>query len=114
MYQLVSDHFLCVKVCDEKADVIALDLLSPQDDKVLCTPHHESHEHLAQQGVDVVQLLHKLIHALRQLGGGREMEVELYVGRRRDMHCLQRLASRAVREQVVARARVALPGEGGS
>ena len=57
MYQLVPEHFLCVEVGDEKTDVIALDLLSPQDDKVLCPSHHESHEHLAQQRVDVVQLL---------------------------------------------------------
>ena len=57
LYQLVPEHFLCVEVCDEKADVIALDLLPPQDDKVLRPPHHESHEHLAEQRVDIVQLL---------------------------------------------------------
>ena len=57
MYQLVPEHFLRVKVGDEKADVVALNFLPPQDDKVFCPPHHESHEHLAQEGVDIVQLL---------------------------------------------------------
>ena len=57
MYQLVPEHFLSVKVGDEETDVIALNFLSPQDDKVLRPSHHESHEHLAQEGVDIVQLL---------------------------------------------------------
>ena len=57
MYQLVPEHFLRVKVGDEKADVVALNFLPPQDDKVFRPPHHESHEHLAQEGVDIVQLL---------------------------------------------------------
>ena len=46
-----------MKVCDEKADVVALNLLPPQDDEVLCSPHHEAHEHPAEQAVNVVQLL---------------------------------------------------------
>ena len=53
----MSEHFLSVKIGDEKADIIALNLLSPQDDKVLGSSHHESHEHLAEQGVDIIQLL---------------------------------------------------------
>ena len=56
-HQLVSQHFLRVEVRDEKADIVTLNLLSPQDDKVLRSSHHESHEHLAEQGVDIVQLL---------------------------------------------------------
>ena len=57
MYQLVSEHFLSVKIGDKKADIVTLNLLSPQDDKVLRSSHHESHEHLAEEGVDIVQLL---------------------------------------------------------
>ena len=44
----MSQHLLGVEVGDEKADVISLDLLPPEDDKVLRPPHHESHELVAQ------------------------------------------------------------------
>ena len=57
MYQLVPEHLLCVEVCDEKADVIVLDLLPPQDDKVLRPPHHESHELVAEKLLYVIGLL---------------------------------------------------------
>ena len=46
-----------MKVCDEKADVVALNLLPPQDDKVLRTAHHEPHELVAEQLLHVVCLL---------------------------------------------------------
>ena len=46
--QLVSQHLLSVEICDEEANVVSFDLLSPQDDKVLRPPHHETHELVAQ------------------------------------------------------------------
>ena len=57
MYQLVPEHFLRVKVGDEKADVVALNFLPPQDDKVFRPPHHESHELVAEQLLYIVGLL---------------------------------------------------------
>ena len=48
VHQLVSQHLLGVEVGDEKADVISLDLLPPEDDEVLRPPHHKSHELVAQ------------------------------------------------------------------
>ena len=56
-YQLVSQHFLRVEVGDEKADVVALNLLPPQDDEVLRAAHHEPHELVAEQLLHVVRLL---------------------------------------------------------
>ena len=55
-YQLVSQHFLRVEVRDEEADVVALNLLPPEDDEVLCSPHHETHELVTQKFLDVVSL----------------------------------------------------------
>ena len=57
VYKLVPQHLFSVKVGDEEADVIALDLLPPQDDKVLGTAHHEPHELVAEQLLHVVRLL---------------------------------------------------------
>ena len=48
VHQLVSQHLLGVEVGDEEANVVSLDLLPPEDDKVLRPPHHESHELVAQ------------------------------------------------------------------
>ena len=48
VHQLVSQHLLGVEVGDEEADVVSLDLLPPEDDKILRPPHHESHELVAQ------------------------------------------------------------------
>ena len=56
-HQFVSQHFLGVKVSDEEADVVALNLLPPQDDEVLRPPHHESHELVAEQLLYIVGLL---------------------------------------------------------
>ena len=53
----MSQHLIRVKVGDEEADVITLDLLPPQDDKVLSTAHHEPHELVAEQLLHVVRLL---------------------------------------------------------
>ena len=57
VYKLVPQHLFSVKVGDEEADVITLDLLPPQDDKVLGTAHHEPHELVAEQLLHVVRLL---------------------------------------------------------
>ena len=57
VYKLVPQHLFSVKVGDEEANVIALDLLPPQDDKVLGTAHHEPHELVAEQLLHVVRLL---------------------------------------------------------
>ena len=57
VYKLVPQHLFSVKVGDEEADVITLDLLPPQDDKVLSTAHHEPHELVAEQLLHVVRLL---------------------------------------------------------
>ena len=56
MYQLVPEHLLCVEVCDEKADIVTLNLLPPQDYKVLGSPHHKTHELVTQKFLDVVSL----------------------------------------------------------
>ena len=55
--KLVPQHLLGVKVSDKEADVIAFDLLPPQDDKVLGAAHHEPHELVAEQLLHVVRLL---------------------------------------------------------
>ena len=52
----MSQHLLRVKVGDEEADVVALDLLPPQDHEVLRSPHHEAHELVAKQLLDVIRL----------------------------------------------------------
>ena len=49
-------HLFGVEVGDEEADVVALDGLPPQDDKALRPPHHEPHELVAQQPLDLVGL----------------------------------------------------------
>ena len=45
-----------MEVGDEKADVVALNLLPPEDHEVLGPPHHEPHELVTQQLLDVVGL----------------------------------------------------------
>ena len=55
--KLVPQHLLGVKVSDKEADVVALDLLPPQDDEVLGAAHHEPHELVAEQLLHVVRLL---------------------------------------------------------
>ena len=55
--KLVSQHLLGVEVSDEKANVVSFDLLPPQDDEVLRPPHHESHELVTQQLLNVISLL---------------------------------------------------------
>ena len=55
--KLVPQHLLGVKVGDKEADVIAFNLLPPQDDKVLGAAHHEPHELVAEQLLHVVRLL---------------------------------------------------------
>ena len=57
VYKLVPQHLFSVKVGDEEADVITLNLLPPQDDKVLSTAHHEPHELVAEQLLHVIRLL---------------------------------------------------------
>ena len=57
VYKLVPQHLLSVKVSDEEADVVTLDLLPPQDDEVLGAAHHEPHELVAEQLLHVVRLL---------------------------------------------------------
>ena len=48
---------------DEIPDVVAFDLLPAQDDKIFGSPHHESHELVAQQLLDLVGLLDRDGHA---------------------------------------------------
>ena len=55
--KLVPQHLLGVKVGDKEADVVALNLLPPQDDEVLRAAHHEPHELVAEQLLHVVGLL---------------------------------------------------------
>ena len=55
--KLVPQHLLRVKVGDKEADVIALDLLPPEDDEVLGAAHHEAHELVAEQLLHIVRLL---------------------------------------------------------
>ena len=57
VHELVAQHLLGVEVGDQEADVVTLDLLPPQDDKVLRPPHHETHELVAQQLLYVICLL---------------------------------------------------------
>ena len=47
----------------EEPDVVALDLLPAQDDKIFGSPHHESHELVAEQLLDLVGLLDRDRHA---------------------------------------------------
>ena len=48
---------------EEKPDVVAFDLLPAQDDKIFGSPHHEPHELVAQQLLDLVGLLDRDGHA---------------------------------------------------
>ena len=54
--QLVPVHLVRVEVGDEEADVVPLDRLPPQDHKVFRPPHHEAHELVTQQSLDLVGL----------------------------------------------------------
>ena len=51
------DHVLRVKVCDEKADIKSLQLLPPENQKVLRPPHHKAGKLVTQKPLDVVCLL---------------------------------------------------------
>merc|ERR550534_1732450 len=55
--KLVPQHLLGVKVSYEEADVIALNILPPQDDEVFRASHHEPHELVTEQLLHVVRLL---------------------------------------------------------
>ena len=50
---------------EERPDVVAFDLLPAQDDKIFGSPHHEPHELVAQQLLDLVGLLDRDGHADR-------------------------------------------------
>lgn len=57
VHQFMFVHLLCVEVGDEKADVIALHWFPPQDEEVLCSHHHETHEFMAQNLLNLICLL---------------------------------------------------------
>lgn len=56
VHQLVLVHLLRVEVGDEEADVIALHRFPSQDEEVLGSHHHEAHELVAQDLLDLVRL----------------------------------------------------------
>ena len=56
-YQFVFQHLLRIKIRDEEADIITLDLLPPENEEVLGPPHHEAGELVAEKPLDVVCLL---------------------------------------------------------
>ena len=49
-------HLLCVKVCNEEADIITLYLLPPEDEEVFSPSHHEACEFVAQELLYVICL----------------------------------------------------------
>ena len=53
------EHSLCVEVGDEEGDVIAFDGFPSQNDEVLGSHHHESHEFVAQDFLDFVGLFYR-------------------------------------------------------
>lgn len=57
VHQLVFVHLFCVEVGDEEAYVVALHWFSPQDEEVLRSHHHEAHEFMAQDLLNLVCLL---------------------------------------------------------
>lgn len=46
-------------------DIVAFHLLSSENDKVLCSSHHEAHEFVAQQLLDLVGLFDGYRHTDR-------------------------------------------------
>lgn len=57
VHQFVLVHLLCVEVGDEKTDVIALHWFPPEDEEVLRPHHHEPHELMAQDLLNLIGLL---------------------------------------------------------
>jgi len=57
VHQFMLVHLLGVEVGDEKTDVVALHWFPPQDEEVLCSHHHETHEFMAQNLLDLICLL---------------------------------------------------------
>jgi len=55
--QLVLEHSFGVEVGHQEADVITLDGLPPEDDKVFSALRQEAHEHLTQDSLEFVSLL---------------------------------------------------------
>ena len=55
--ELVLEHGLRVKIGDEKADVVAFDRFSTQNDEILGAHHHKTHELVTKYLLDFVRLL---------------------------------------------------------
>lgn len=56
VHQLVFVHLLRVEVSDQEANVIALYRFPPQNEEVLSSHHHESHELVAKDLLDLISL----------------------------------------------------------
>ena len=55
--QLVLQHALGMEIGNEERDIVTLYRLTTQDDKVLCTLHHETSEFVAEDPFDLIGLL---------------------------------------------------------
>lgn len=56
---LMLEHYFRVEVCDQKGNIVAFDGFSSKNDEVLGSHHHEPHEFVAQNLLDLIGLLHR-------------------------------------------------------